>query len=70
MFLLVSLSKSKFLLASPSCRTCVVSVALVSHFYRTRVVRISLVLLVSHSCCIRVVRVALASLVSGTCVVN
>ena len=74
MFLLVSLSKSKFFprvaLASfvqHPCLTHLVRVALVSHLYRTRV---ALVSLVSHSCCIRVARVALVSLVSGTRVVN
>ena len=64
MFLLVSLSKSKFFTrVAPvsfvyhSCRTGVVSVALVSNLCGTGVARVSLVSLVSYSFCIRVVRV-------------
>ena len=64
MFLLVSLSKSKFFTrVAPvpfvyySCRTRVVSVALVSNLCGTRVALVSLVLLVSYLYCIRVARV-------------
>ena len=60
MFLLVSLSKSKF-------STRVALVSLVQHPCRTFV---AFVLLVSHSCCTCVASVALVSLVSGTRVVN
>ena len=60
MFLLVSLSKSKFF-------TRVTLVSFVQHSCRTCV---ALVSLVSHSCCARVVSVTLLSLVSGTRVAN
>ena len=63
MFLLVTLSKSKFF-------TRVVRVALLPPLCGTRVAHVSLVSLVSHSCCIRVARIALVSLMSGTRVVN
>ena len=61
MFLLVLLSKSKFFTRVAlvsfvwySFRTCVVSVALELHLYRTRAARVSLV---SHSChsCLKLV---------------
>ena len=64
MFLLVSLSKSKFFphvaLASfvyHPCRTNLVRVALVPHLYRTRVASVALVLHSCRSCRTRVARV-------------
>ena len=84
MFLLVSLSKSKFFtrvalvsfvqrcvsLASHSCRWFSNRVALVLHSCCSCLTLVALVLLVLHLCCIRVLRVTLVLLVSGTRVVN
>ena len=60
MFLLVSLSKSKFFTRAALVQFVQHSFALVllvQHSCRTRVARFSLVSLVPHSCCIRVARV-------------
>ena len=56
MFLLVSLSKSKFSLVSDSCHSCSTRVVLVSHVF--------------HSCPTLVNRTAPVSLASGTRVVK
>ena len=59
MFLLGSLSKSKFFTHAALCRSCSTRgalVSLVSHLYHTRVVGLALVL---HVCRTRVARVSL-----------